>query len=86
MTKATAIQYAGDGIRANSVHPGPIETDMLAEAFSDPVLRENRVSKIPLRRVGRAEAVAYGVLFPASDESSYMTGNELVIDGGSTAQ
>ena len=86
LTKATAIQYAGDGIRANSVHPGPIETDMLAEAFSAPELREDRVSKIPLGRVGRAEEVAYGALFQASDESSYMTGSELVIDGGSTVQ
>jgi cyclopentanol dehydrogenase len=86
LTKATAIQYAKEGIRANSVHPGPIETDMVDQAFPTPELRQQRASLIPLGRFGRPEEVAYGVLFLASDESSYMTGSELVIDGGATAQ
>lgn len=86
LTKATAVQYAREGIRCNSVHPGPIETDMLDLAFPDTALRQQRASLTPLGRLGRPEDVAYGVLFLASDESSYMTGSELVIDGGWTAQ
>ena len=86
LTKATAVQCAGDGIRANSVHPGPIDTDMLAAVYSDPEERRRRVSRIPMGREGTVEEVAYGVLFLASDESSFMTGSELVIDGGATAQ
>ena len=86
LTKATAVQYAGDGIRANSVHPGPIDTDMLAAVYSDPEERRLRVSRIPMGREGTVDEVAYGVLFLASDESSFMTGSELGIDGGATAQ
>ena len=86
LTKATAIQYASDAIRGNSVHPGPIETDMLADVYPNPGQRERRQSQIPLGRMGTAEDVANGVLFLSSDESSYMTGSELVIDGGWTAQ
>lgn len=85
LTKATAIQYAGEGIRVNSVHPGPIETDMLDLVYPDEEQRKSRMSSIPLGRIGTAEDVANGVLFLASDESSYMTGSELVIDGGFTA-
>jgi len=85
-TKATAIQHAKDRIRCNSVHPGPIETDMLRDTLSDPVLREERLNRVPLHRIGRVEDVAYGVLYLASDESSFVTGSELVIDGGTTAQ
>ena len=85
-TKYTAIQGAIDGIRANSIHPGPIDTDMIAENLSTPEGRASSESRIPLGRVGTVEDVAYGVIFLASDESSYMTGSELVIDGGMTAQ
>lgn len=85
-TKYTAIQGAVDGIRANSIHPGPIDTDMIAENLSTPEGRANSESRIPIGRVGTVEDVAYGVIFLASDESSYMTGSELVIDGGMTAQ
>lgn len=85
-TKATAIQHAKDRIRCNSVHPGPIETDMLRDTLSDPVLREERLNRVPLHRIGRVEDVAYGVLYLASDEASFVTGSELVIDGGTTAQ
>ena len=84
-TKATAIEYARDGIRANSVHPGAIDTDMIAVLLKDPVERQQRLDAIPLGRIGTAEEVAYGVLYLASDESSFVTGAELVIDGGRTA-
>ena len=85
-TKYTAVQHAADGIRANSVHPGPIETAMIADNLSTPESRALSESRIPLGRIGKIEDVAMGVLFLASDESSYMTGSELVIDGGLTAQ
>ena len=86
LTKATAIQYAKDGIRANSVHPGSIATPMTEARRADPQLYELSLSRIPLGRVAQPEEVAYGVLYLASEESSYMTGSELVIDGGLTAQ
>ena len=82
----TGIQHAKDHIRGNSVHPGPIDTDMIRDTLSEPALREERLNRIPLRRIGRPEDVAYGVLYLASDESSFVTGSELVIDGGTTAQ
>ena len=86
LTKATAIQYAGENIRANSVHPGPIVTPMTESGRADPDRNQVTLSRIPLGRYGEAEDVAYGVLFLASDESSFMTGSELVIDGGWVAQ
>jgi NAD(P)-dependent dehydrogenase (short-subunit alcohol dehydrogenase family) len=86
LTKATAIQYASDGIRANSVHPGPIITPMTEGTRADEQRHQVTLSRIPLGRYGEPEDVAYGVLFLASDESSFMTGSELVIDGGWTAQ
>ena len=86
LTKSTAIQYAAEGIRANSVHPGPIITPMTESRRSDPAVQAVMESRIPLGRYGEAEEVAYGVLYLASDESSFVTGSELVIDGGWTAQ
>ena len=85
-TKSAAIQYAPDGIRVNSVHPGPIVTPMTEARRSDVAVQEVMVSRIPLGRYGESEDVAYGVLYLASDESSFVTGSELVIDGGWTAQ
>ena len=86
LTKATAIQYAREGIRANSVHPGPIVTPMTEAARADPARYEMMLSRIPMGRYGQPEEVAYGVLYLASDESAWVTGSELVIDGGWTAQ
>ncbi|MYC35420.1 MAG: glucose 1-dehydrogenase [Chloroflexi bacterium] len=86
LTKSTAIQYAADGIRCNSVHPGPIVTPMTNFRRSDPAVRELMTSRIPLGRYGEAIDVAYGVLYLASDEASFVTGSELVIDGGWVAQ
>ena len=86
LTKSTAIQYAKEGIRCNSVHPGTIETPMTADMLSDPQYRQDREVRTPIGRLGTAQDVAYGVLYLASDESSFVTGSELVIDGGRTAQ
>ena len=86
-TKATAVQYAHDGIRANSIHPSPIDTPMIQQVWhGEEQSREAALARTPLRRIGTPDDIAYGVLFLASDESSFMTGSELVIDGGSTAQ
>jgi cyclopentanol dehydrogenase len=85
-TKATAIQHARDGIRCNSVHPGPIVTDMIKDMLEDRAMWEQRLRRLPMGRAGTPEDVAYGVLYLASDESGYVTGSELVIDGGTTAE
>lgn len=86
-TKSTAIQYAADGIRANSVHPGIIETPMsIPTILTTEEQRDTQINRTPLGRIGTADDVASGILFLASDESSFMTGSELVIDGGLTAQ
>ena len=85
-TKATAIQYAKDNIRCNSVHPGPIDTPMIQDTLSDPARMERRMQRLPMKRVGTTEDIAFGVLYLASDESSFVTGSELVIDGGTTAE
>ena len=86
LTKSTAAQYAEDGIRANAIHPGPVRTAMFMSGFPDEESVEKRRALVPLGRIGTAEDVAYGALFLASDESSYITGSDLVIDGGLTAQ
>ncbi len=86
LTKSTAVQYARDGIRCNSVHPGYIDTAMTERMMSEPGMRQMRIDATPLGRIGTVDDIANGVLFLASDESSFMTGSELVIDGGYTAQ
>src|SRR5262249_54270709 len=86
LTKATAIQYAKDGIRANSVHPGPIVTAMTERRRADPEQYRLTVSRIPLGRYGQPLEVALGVLYLASDAASFGTGSGLGIAGGWTAQ
>jgi cyclopentanol dehydrogenase len=86
LTKTTAMQYAREGIRANSVHPGPIVTAMTERRRADPEHYRLMLSRIPLGRFGEPDEVSYGVLYLASDESTFVTGSELVIDGGWTAQ
>jgi NAD(P)-dependent dehydrogenase (short-subunit alcohol dehydrogenase family) len=85
-SKATAVQHAKDHIRCNSVHPGPIDTPMVRGPQTDPARLAELTGRVPLGRLGTSEEIAYGVLYLASDESSYVTGSELVIDGGRTAQ
>ena len=85
-TKAAAIQYAADGIRVNSVHPGFIDTPQTAKMLSIPETRADLISRTPLGRLGTPEDIAAGILFLASDEASYITGAEFVMDGGITAQ
>jgi NAD(P)-dependent dehydrogenase (short-subunit alcohol dehydrogenase family) len=86
LTKTTALQYAREGIRCNSVHPGPIVTPMTERRRADPTVYRRMLSRIPLGRYGEPDEVAHGVLYLASDESAFVTGSELVIDGGWTAQ
>jgi len=86
LTKLTAVQYARERIRVNSVHPGPVVTPMTERRRADPEVYKRMVSRIPLGRYGEPDEVAYGVLYLASDEAAFVTGSELVIDGGWTAQ
>ena len=86
LTKFTAIQNATLGIRANSVHPGPINAPLIQEFLGFPEKLKMLASLVPMGRIGEAKEVANAILFLASDESSFVTGSELVIDGGITAQ
>lgn len=85
LTKATAVRYGPEGIRANSVHPG-FMPPMRSAAPGSEESRERAIAATPLRRTGEPIEVAYGVLFLASDEASFVTGTELVIDGGYIAR
>jgi NAD(P)-dependent dehydrogenase (short-subunit alcohol dehydrogenase family) len=85
MTREIAVEWARRGIRANALCPGPIETPLLEELLRDPDRRARRMVHIPMGRLGRAEELAKAALFLASDDSSYMTGAALVVDGGITA-
>src|SRR5438046_2822931 len=89
LTKAAALEWAPAGIRVNSVHPGYIVTPMVAGAIqrseNGNEMRDQIISRHALGRLGVAREIADGIVFLASDESSFMTGAELVIDGGYTA-
>ncbi len=85
MTREIAVIYARRGIRANALCPGPVLTPLLAKYLSDDEKRNRRLVHIPMGRFGEAEEMVNGALFLASDESSYMTGQSLLIDGGITA-
>jgi NAD(P)-dependent dehydrogenase (short-subunit alcohol dehydrogenase family) len=85
-TKATAVQHASDNIRCNSVHPGPVDTPMIRGPHRSADWAQTLLERVPLGRLGTSEDIAYGVLYLASDEASFVTGSELVIDGGRTAQ
>jgi NAD(P)-dependent dehydrogenase (short-subunit alcohol dehydrogenase family) len=91
MTKNDALIYARDNIRVNSIHPGFIWTPLVEQLAQDSpegaeVFRKSLDSRHPIGHVGEPDDVAYGVLYLASDESKFITGSELVIDGGYTAQ
>ena len=81
-SRATASQHAADNIRCNSIFPGPIDTPMLREFKTSPEAVAARQSWVPLGRLGSVDDISYGVLCLASNEASYVTGTELVIDGG----
>jgi NAD(P)-dependent dehydrogenase (short-subunit alcohol dehydrogenase family) len=85
MTREIAVEYARKGIRCNALCPGPIDTPLLAELLADPERRQRRFVHIPMGRLGRAEELAKAALFLASDDSSFMTGASLIVDGGITA-
>ena len=85
-TKSAALQYAPDNIRVNSIHPGYCRTPLTDRSYENQQHFAWIQDRIPLGRIGNAADIAYGILFLASDESSFMTGSELVIDGGTTAQ
>ncbi|HJO82224.1 MAG: glucose 1-dehydrogenase [SAR202 cluster bacterium] len=86
LTKTTAVQYAKEAIRCNSVHPGPIFTKMTEPRRADPEVYGQMLAAIPMGRYGQPIEIANSVLYLASDESSFVTGSELVVDGGWTAQ
>lgn len=87
LTKSIAMETAAEGIRVNSVHPGVIQTDIQKVSMADGAEQSRRIlASIPMKRMGRPEEIAAMVLFLASDESSYITGAEFVVDGGLTAQ
>jgi len=93
-TKACAIEFAPYRIRVNSIHPGLIETDMAKQVVtelsgamgSDNAVRDMFVQSHPIGRIGEPKDIANGITFLASDDSAFMTGSELVVDGGWTAQ
>jgi NAD(P)-dependent dehydrogenase (short-subunit alcohol dehydrogenase family) len=85
MTREIAVEYARRGIRCNALCPGPIETPLLLALLSDEAKKQRRFVHIPMGRLGHAEELAKAALFLASDDSSYMTGSSLIVDGGITA-
>ena len=85
MTREIAVEYARRGVRCNALCPGPIETPLLMQLLSDDAKRQRRFVHIPMGRLGRAEELAKAALFLASDDSSFMTGASLLVDGGITA-
>jgi NAD(P)-dependent dehydrogenase (short-subunit alcohol dehydrogenase family) len=87
-TKATALECAelGNGVRVNSIHPGHVVTPLTSKVHADPAQQAKLMADTPMGRAGDAEEIASAILFLAGDGSRYMTGSELVVDGGSTAQ
>jgi len=85
ITKSGAAQHGKDGIRVNSVHPGLMPPMRTSGRTADPAVRAKTLKGVPLGRAGEVDEVAHAILFLASDEASYVTGAELVVDGGWTA-
>jgi cyclopentanol dehydrogenase len=86
LSKSAAIQFAPDNIRVNSIHPGFVDTAMTEFIHDDPKIAKWRLDQTPLRRFGQPRDIAMGCLYLASDEAEWVTGTELVIDGGYLAQ
>lgn len=86
LSRAAAVQYAPEGIRVNAVFPGFVETGMTRELHAQPGVREERIALTPAGRLAMPDDIAPGILYLASGESSFVTGSELVIDGGMTAR
>jgi NAD(P)-dependent dehydrogenase (short-subunit alcohol dehydrogenase family) len=86
LTRELAVEFARRGVRVNALCPGPVETPMLMRLFEDdPAAYERRRVHLPMGRLAKAEEIALGALFLASDESSYVTGTTFLVDGGLTA-
>jgi NAD(P)-dependent dehydrogenase (short-subunit alcohol dehydrogenase family) len=85
MTREIAVEYARRGVRANALCPGPIETPLLLQLFADDAAKQRRLVHIPMGRLGQADEVVRAALWLASDESSFMTGSAMVVDGGITS-
>lgn len=86
LTRSVALDYATDGIRVNSVHPGAVETPMIERLRRDPVLGEALATMHPMGRMGQPEEIAEAVMWLCSDAASFVTGRTLVVDGGNLAQ
>ena len=85
MTREIAVIYARDGIRANALCPGPVNTPMLEELLADPAARARRMVHVPMGRLAEASEIARAALFLASSESSYVNGSTFLVDGGISA-
>jgi NAD(P)-dependent dehydrogenase (short-subunit alcohol dehydrogenase family) len=85
MTREIAVAYAKQGIRANALCPGPVDTPLLQQLLADPAARARRLVHVPMGRLAKAGEIARAVLFLASDESSYVNGATFLVDGGITA-
>lgn len=86
LTRVTAAQHSAEGVRCNSVHPGPIDSALARAAHADAAAFARRLSRVPIGRLARIEEVVATILFLASDESSYVTGATLAVDGGALVQ
>jgi len=85
LTREVAVEFARRGIRANALCPGPLNTKLIAGLFKDEKAKQRRLVHIPVGRLGESQEIANAALFLASDESSFVTGAEFVVDGGITA-
>lgn len=85
MTRELAVIHARENIRVNALCPGPVRTDLLMDFLNTEAKKQRRLVHVPMGRFGEAKEMAYGALFLASDESSYVTGTEFLVDGGLTA-
>jgi NAD(P)-dependent dehydrogenase (short-subunit alcohol dehydrogenase family) len=84
LTKSLAVQYGKQGVRANAICPGPVLTPLMETLFASEEEKLKRLNRIPMGRFGRAEDIVWAGIFLASDESSWMTGSQFVVDGGIT--